>query len=139
MSGSDVRTEPFRWSAATGMVGLGHLPGNVAVGEARDVSADGSIVVGIDAAHSFVWSEATGMRDLETFLFDFYALDLGGWDLGEVRAISADGRTLVGTGTNPSGRQEAWRIQLSAFVPEPGTALLVALGIATLGAARRRA
>jgi probable HAF family extracellular repeat protein len=71
--------EPFRWTAATGMVGLG------AAGEARAVSADGSVVVGsadVTGGSAFMWTEAGGMVGL-------------GFD--EALAVSADGSVIVGT------------------------------------------
>jgi probable HAF family extracellular repeat protein len=40
--------EPFRWTSAGGMVGLGHLPGDTA-GFGAAVSADGSVVVGVSS------------------------------------------------------------------------------------------
>src|SRR5205085_740609 len=38
--------EAFRWTQATGMVGLGDLPGGAVLSEAYATSADGSVVVG---------------------------------------------------------------------------------------------
>jgi len=58
--------------------------------------------------------------------------DLAGWSLERARGVSANGRTIVGTGTNPSGETEAW----IAYLPEPGTGTLLVLGL--LLAARRR-
>jgi probable HAF family extracellular repeat protein len=67
---SDTGTVAFRWTPAGGMVSLGLLPGEVrGVGLtgsfAAGVSADGSVVVGIDTAASdraFVWDATHGMR-----------------------------------------------------------------------------
>jgi probable HAF family extracellular repeat protein len=62
--------EATRWTASTGMVGLGFLPGHD-FSSASGVSADGSIIVG--SSHStvgeadqrgFRWTEAGGMQDL---------------------------------------------------------------------------
>lgn len=39
-------------------------------------------------------------------------LDLTGWELTEVAALSSDGTTLVGKGINPLGDIEAWRAVL---------------------------
>ena len=43
-------------------------------------------------------------------------------------AISADGMTIVGSGTNPDGLREAW----VATIPEPATLSLLMLGCLTL-------
>jgi len=103
--------EAFRWSDSEGMVGLGKLPGgttSVAVG----VSADGSVVVGwtrFDTGDkAFIWDQVHGMRNLKDVLVIGYGLNLSGWDLDKAISISDDGRTIVGTGHNPSGSQEAW-------------------------------
>lgn len=72
------------------------------------------------------------MRDLKDVLTDEFGLDLAGWTLVEARAITPDGRTIVGSGFNPLGQQEAWL----AHIPEPATLSLLALGAILLG--RRR-
>ena len=59
-------------------------------------------------------------------------LDLTGWNLNKVISISDDGRTIAGTGHNPSGSQEGW----IATIPEPATLSLLALG--DLALLRRR-
>ena len=57
-------TEAFRWTEATGMVGLGDLPGGDFYSTAYGVSADGSVVVGrgrsASGVEAFRWTEATG-------------------------------------------------------------------------------
>ena len=51
-------------------------------------------------------------------------LDVSGWSLTSANAISADGFTIVGDGTNPLGQREAWVANLSPEpVPEPLTIL----------------
>jgi len=39
--------------------------------------------------------------------------------LSEARGISADGRVIVGTGTNPQGATEAWRVDLGGATCYP--------------------
>ena len=96
--------EAFRWTAETGMVGLG--------GDntwALAVSADGSTVVGT-GEEAFIWNETNGLRNLKDVLVDDFRLgsSLEGWTLTSATDISANGRTIVGNGTNSDGNAEGW-------------------------------
>ena len=126
--------EAFRWTRADGMVDLGDLgaSGELA-SEVLDTTADGRVAVGRSSAGAFVWDEVRGMRELAQVLADDFGLDLDGWLLEEATGISADGRVIVGNGTNPSGQPEGW----VATIPEPSTALLLAAGLLTLPALPR--
>ncbi len=154
--------EAFRWTAASGMQGLGHLghspnsptsfssgglaisdDGSVIVGvstapegvqgvrwvggslqgfgaspgnssEASQVSGDGSIILGnlSNPQGAFIWTAQRGVRELKTALEQEYGLDLTGWTLHRVSAISRNGRVLVGYGANPQGQTEGWRAVL---------------------------
>jgi probable HAF family extracellular repeat protein len=128
----ESNNEAFRWTSEGGMVGLGHL----VPGQSRAVaaSADGSVVVGVDGGAAFIWDPVNGMRDLSVVLVNDYGLDLTGWTLGMARGVSADGRTIVGTGVNPNGQVEAWL----AVLPEPGTGLIAVAGALGVVALRRR-
>jgi probable HAF family extracellular repeat protein len=123
--------EAFRWTPAGGMVGLGDLPGSVFRSVANAVSADCSVVVGsgnvVDAdgiGDAFYWTEATGMIKLRDLLTTLGASNLDGWSLISATGVSADGQTIVGSGTNPSGTTEAW----VATIPEPYSLVLAAIG-----------
>jgi uncharacterized membrane protein len=115
----------FRWSVSDGFLILGP-------GEAEDASGDGSVVVGGSNGEAFFWDAIGGWRPLEDVLVDDYGLDVTGWELSGAFGISDSGLTIVGTGTNPSGDKEGW----IAVIPEPTTALLLASGLAVLGAGR---
>jgi probable HAF family extracellular repeat protein len=133
-----VNDQAFRWSIESGMVRLGFMPGG-STSYPTGVSADGAVIVGWGSGApegdgAFVWDSVHGMRLLQTVLTNDYGLNLDGWHLSEARAISADGRTIVGSGVNPSGLVESWL----AVLPEPSTALLVGLGLAGIAAWRRR-
>ena len=99
------------------MVGLGDLPGGGFSSGANGVSADGSVVVGQGSSASgfeaFIWDATNGMRSLKTVLIDLgLGPALAGWTLTSAWAISPDGLSIVGYGTNPSGDNEAWIAQL---------------------------
>lgn len=89
---------------------------------ARDVNANGQVVVGEWLAGdtqptAFYWDEVRGALDLRTLLLDFGFHEAAAWTLDASAAISADGRTIAGTGTNPLGQREAWVAQLSLKTP----------------------
>lgn len=103
--------EAFRWSDGA-MTGLGDLPGGPFRSIARAVSADGEVVVGrattARGGEAFLWTSAKGMRSLGAQLLEALPSELAGWRLVDARAISADGRTIVGFGINPTGAREGW-------------------------------
>jgi uncharacterized membrane protein len=124
----------YVWTEQTGAIDIG---GDAAY----DVSADGSVAVGAwYGGEAAVWDLVSGEHGrLKPVLEREYGLDLDGWMLFGARAVSDDGLTIVGSGLNPAGDPEAWRVTLSELViPEPGTAGLVVLGLSAL-ATRRRA
>jgi len=116
------------------MVGLGFLPDGGFWSEARGVSSDGSVIVGCGNSASgmeaFLWDDVNGMRNLRTVLVDS-GLDLTDWQLTSATGISADGLTIVGYGTNPSGQTEGWiatNISSGEPIPEPSTIVLFSIG-----------
>lgn len=129
---------------------LSGFPGPVLAGsEALAVSADGSVIVGdshpfnIDGSQkpgpgllgtAFIWTAASGMLDLRAMLIADGVTGLQGWILNGATGISADGRTIAGTGTDPSGATEAWVVTL----PEPSSLVLAAFGVLVLVACRWR-
>jgi probable HAF family extracellular repeat protein len=120
--------EAFRWTSGGGMVGLGDLAGGSFESFATGISADGSVVVGYGSSASgqeaFYYDSSDGMQSLKDILTNNCGLDLTGWALRSANEISADGLTIVGFGTNPSGYQEAW----VATIPEPATLFLLGMG-----------
>jgi probable HAF family extracellular repeat protein len=85
---SSPLVEAFRWTQATGMVGLGFLPGHSETSRASDVSANGSIVVGAsgDIGEAFRWTQATGMVGLGFLPGGSSSIALG---------VSADGLVTI--------------------------------------------
>lgn len=116
---------------------LGDLSGGDVFSVAWAVSADGSRVVGESlgarGTEAFIRDATHGMRELDVVL-SLSGIDLDGWTLSRALSISADGRLIVGVGTNPSEFTEAW----IAVIPEPRGVLLLGLGLAGLGASRGR-
>ncbi|NIW35024.1 MAG: hypothetical protein GWN32_00075 [Gemmatimonadetes bacterium] len=66
---------------------------------------------------AFIWDRDHGMRRVRDVLTGL-GLDLTGWELTGAADISADGRTLVGSGLNPEGYPEAWIAVLARPVIE---------------------
>lgn len=107
---SEGEEEAFRWTKSTGMVGLGHIPGD-AFSTAFSVSADGSVVVGESMSGAFIWDQAHGMRSIKELL-EASGIEMTGWSLMDARAVSEDGLTIVGNGFNPDGSMEVWIARL---------------------------
>ena len=139
--------EAFRWTQATGMVGLGFLPGGSS-STARGVSADGAVIVGasnysLSGPQAFRWTQATGMVGLGF---------LPGGSLSIAQGVSADGAVVVGSSgggvpseafiwTDTSGMQSlrdvlvsqgddltGWRLTQASGISADGTTI-VGLGI----------
>lgn len=111
-------------------MGLGGFPGETG-SWATDVCADGNVVVGYARSNktsrgldSFIWTKELGMCSLNDMLVNDYGLDLSGWQLTHASGISADGKTIVGSGINPDGNNEGW----ITTIPEPYTLSFLALG-----------
>ncbi len=115
--------EAFRWSDVE-MLGLGGLSDHHEfISLAHDASYNGEIVVGSseneqEISEAFIWDTLGGTRSLRDVLIFYYGLDLAGWTLTRATAVSDDGRTIVGSGLNPRGKDEAWIARL----PTPSVA-----------------
>ena len=142
--GSSVH-QAFIWDAINGIVPIGDLAGGSVFSEALGVSADGTTVVGWGTSdnsdlEAFIWDATNGMRELDAVLASG-GVDLTGWVLSQATGISADGLTIVGYGTNPSGFFEAWIAVIAdpASVPiGPGVGGLTMLLLATGGVLKLR-
>ncbi|MEX2137809.1 MAG: hypothetical protein WD894_00995 [Pirellulales bacterium] len=120
---------PARWTEETGWVALPDLEGGDTLRNgpvlAWGISADGSILVGRGVDNSgpepFIWDAVHGTRNLTTVLREDYGLgaSLNGWNLTHALDISDDGRTILGSGTNPAGQREHWVAYLAE--PTPNT------------------
>jgi len=98
----------FRWQNGV-MQDLGTLGGRYSW--AYGVSADGAVVVGeahnaLGQSRAFRWTASGGMENLNT---TYASLLTNGSQLSVARAISPDGRYIVGWGTSPAtGQYEAF-------------------------------
>ena len=106
----------FRWDRQAGMSALGSTALGIQGSVAAGVSGDGTMIVGwlITATResAFVWDAEHGLRQLETVLASDNRADIAGWQLTRATAISDDGRTITGYGTNPQGQTEGWIVKL---------------------------
>jgi uncharacterized membrane protein len=119
----------FVWMAETGMIEIANF-------SPYALSDDGGVMVGVSAGRPALWTEGTGAMELQPFLAGL-GLDLTGWTLTDVRAISGDGTTIAGHGIPPDPSMSgAW----IATIPEPSTWLLggIALSTAAIGVLSRR-
>lgn len=117
--------EACYWTSATGWVGLGTPSSAV-----WSSTADGSLLVGeafIDGVYcAYIWDRSTGLGSpLEDYLSTNHGLVMGDWHLSVARGISADGRALVGYGTNANGETEGWVIA----IPEPSMSIMCWSGV----------
>jgi len=109
------RSRAFRWTQQMGMMALPDASSGM-FGMASGVSGDGQIVVGSTTSAAgeaaAIWDAEHGTRLLETVLSSEFPTDIGGWNLVRATAISDDGHTIVGYGTNPGGQTEGWAVRL---------------------------
>jgi probable HAF family extracellular repeat protein len=119
----------FRWTEASGMMGLGDLPGDPTYGVPLGVSADGGTVVGYSFSanspqEAFLWTQASGMillGDLDGGAFYSWA-----------EGISADGIWAVGAGRSAAGSEAMRWSDATGMLPLgilPGTAWSAAIDV----------
>jgi probable HAF family extracellular repeat protein len=119
---SGGRYDAFRWSVADGMTGLNADSRFGTIANA--VSADGTVMVGECQGRSgrqaIMWDSNWRMRTVREVLTNNLGLrkHLDGWELTSANAISADGRVVVGAGSNPNGNTEAWVARLGRMPAE---------------------
>jgi probable HAF family extracellular repeat protein len=106
----------FRWTSAGGMTELGGLANGASPIEtyARAIAANADVVVG-DAvtpqgSRAWIWTSATGVQDLNTFLSS-RGVNLSGWTLTRADGLSANGDFIVGRGLNSLGLEDGFVVR----------------------------
>ncbi|NGX93752.1 MAG: autotransporter domain-containing protein, partial [Candidatus Afipia apatlaquensis] len=111
--------QAFRWTQATGMTGLGFLPGYTA-SAATGISADGTTIIGTVSDQNFTilqamyWTQATGMVSLGS---------IPGWSgvRSYAAAVSANGSVIVGSASDSSFITHAFRWTQATGMQDLGT------------------
>jgi len=136
--------EAVRWTISdTGVsaVPLGDLPGGGFASNAAALSSDASVMAGsgttVHGSEAFRWTEVAGMQSIQHILSRL-GVDMTGWQLYWVDAISADGSTFTGMGRNPDGNPEAYLAVIPpSYVPEAPADIAMLMGIAFMLVMRR--
>ncbi len=128
-------------------------PGTIMPRYADAASVDGSVIIGagemnIGASEPFIhYAASNTTRSIKDVLVEGGVTELDNWHIWAATNISADGRTITGWVqwrgllTPIPEEYEGFSGALFAFravIPEPSTALLLGLGLVTLGTNRRR-
>lgn len=106
-------TEAFRWTAGTGMMGLGGLAGGALDAQALAMSGDGNTIVGhgdsASGQEAFRWTPALGIVGLG---------DLpGGGFASAAWGASLDGSVIAGWGTSANGIEAYVWTETTGMVP----------------------
>lgn len=122
----------FRWTEAEGMQPLGELtPGCGSI--ARDISADGRVIVGNSCPYgsyadeaAFIWTAEHGMQNLSEIAKNTYQINLNDrngdfyyhkeWQLRDAVGVSDDGKTIIGNGYTPKEEYKSWTLRLDVPV-----------------------
>lgn len=128
-------SDAYIWTAADGMKLVGATNIGLVESSVSDLSADGIVAVGAGKlngqSRGFYWTPTRGIVLIEELL-TAHGIDMGGYSVVGVNAVSDDGRTFVGAATSPAGRLEPF----IARIPEPHS-LAMALAVAAVYGRRR--
>jgi probable HAF family extracellular repeat protein len=105
-AGCGICQEAFKWTADTGIVGLGDLPGGNLDSRANAISGNGHVIVG---AGTSVLGTTPTMWD-DTGVHNLGYLPQGGFAAqGVCNAVNYDGSVIVGTSSSVNSTTEAFR------------------------------
>lgn len=134
--------QAWRWTAETGIQGLGNLDGGRNRSYALGVNGDGSVIVG-DAENAngdtvaTLWAGDKGIQVLSDVLTE-KGVDLSAWlNLESAVAVSTDGRYILGYGDDLAGNRQAFYVDM-APVPVPAAAWLFGSALVTLVSLRKK-
>jgi hypothetical protein len=133
---SALGDEPFRWDSNGGMVGLGILPDGHST-EARSISADGNVVMGLENTASggtepWRWTSGTGIVGMgENSSASGVSVIVGGSNSQAFRWTSNEG--MAGLGYLEDGMRSLTDILLSDGLDLKGWQLRYALGVSADG------
>lgn len=97
-------TSGFRWTQATGMQSLGAF--------VPEAVSDSGVIVGHGAnGRAAVLSSSLGDGDLATLL-QGCGVNVSGWLLTQASDVTPDGKTLVGWGVDPAGKNQGFVVYL---------------------------
>jgi len=130
-SGGGSLQQPVIWQNVATPRAIPFIPGGDGdnYGEVLALNGDGTLAGGYTRYSSgtsngpkeaFVWDATNGTRQLQGVLTGEYGVDLTGWSLEEVRAISTDGTVLAGNGLH-NGVVEGWVFRTAPYVIQPPT------------------
>ena len=97
----------------------------------RAINENGTAVGDNGLQQAVIWHSSTGLQDLNTLI-----APNSGWDLWSARDINDNG-WIIGQGTY-NGAITTYLARPTDAVPEPASMTILALGIGTLIARRRR-
>ncbi len=113
--GGTLYPRAFVHTSAEGITLLPDLDGGELAAGAYAVSGDGRLVAGFGSdergQQAVIWLDRDP-RALADVLLEVGVELPEGWSLRELRAISRDGRVLIGNGVNPQGDVQAFRVKL---------------------------
>ncbi len=112
--------EAVIWRRGLPPLSLGDFPGGDFHSGANAISRRGHLVVGFGTTElgreAAFWDPILGMQHFGNWITSRFGVNLDGWILREIAAISADNRVIAGAGTNPDGLTEAWVLRLDGHL-----------------------
>lgn len=114
------RDEAFLWTQAGGMVGLNSLPG-LSHSYVSATNANGSVIVGTayeptnQVSEGFYWTANGGMQSADALL-QSRGVNLNGFHVTDITAVSANGLTIAGLGLEFNGEQKAFVAELPQVI-----------------------
>ncbi|MCP4664616.1 MAG: hypothetical protein GY856_55240 [bacterium] len=116
-----VFEEAYRWTAATGAVPIGVLPGFNYSGVAADLSEDGNLIIGMSGwgadRRGFAWTPSDGMVYIDDYLTAAGVPGLDQWSLDTPTTITPEKGFIAGWGYGPSSGLHGFLVEL------PGSSL----------------